>query len=311
MRLCLLTSLSVAETERSEFNMCAISGWSGKLPKGLISRLMSRMEARGRDSVGIAFRLDGMNTSYKQAIPATEFVSDKENSTILGDARRSLRGIIHTRRASPGMPVDDRNAHPFTYWRYLFAHNGKVQNWREIKQLLQGYYAEEAARLKLEGKIPEAKTADYCVNYCNSITTDSMVLGPYIESRDFSNIVGCMGLVWMKANSVYTFRYAKEAVAVTVLWKYLKEQKDEKVEDHSVTIVASTPQIIESALEKVPDIEYSMGEFNVFPEGRIFRVDPLGLVDEGAVPTNQPVEDTFSSECVEATPADAATVEGK
>lgn len=293
--------------------MCAISGWSGKLPKGLISRLLTRMEVRGRDSVGIAFRLDGMNTSYRQAIPATEFVADKENSNILGDARRSLRGIIHTRRASPGMPVDDRNAHPFAYWRYLFAHNGKVQNWKEIRALLQQYYREEAQRLTAANEVEKAKTAEYCVRYCDSITTDSMVLGPYIESRDFSNIIGCMGLVWMRANNVYVFRYAKEAVAATVLWKYVKEQKDEKIEDHSVTLVASTPQIIESALEKVPDIEYSLSDFNVFPEGRIFRIDPLGLQDEGPVQTNQPVEDVYSSEPVEAMPTEACgpTVEGK
>lgn len=295
--------------------MCAIVSWSGKLPKGLVSRLMTRMEVRGRDSVGLAFRLDSMSTSFKQAVSASEFVDNKENSDILGDARRSLRGIIHTRRASLGMPIDDRNAHPFSYWRYFFAHNGKIQNWKEIRSLLQDYYRGEVTRLTELGdkSKAEAEIAKYCVKYCDQITTDSMVLGPYIELRDFSNIVGCMGLVWMRGPDVYVFRYAKEAVAATVIWRYTKEQKGEKVEDQVVTLVASTPQIIESALDKVPDIEYDLSDFNVFPEGRIFRIEPMGLKDEGEVPTNQPVEDSFSSEPVEAaaTPTGPVIVEGQ
>lgn len=284
--------------------MCAISGWSGKLPKGLISRLLVRMEVRGRDAIGIAFRLDGLNTSYRQAVTATEFVADKENSTILGDARRSLRGIIHTRRASPGMPIDDRNSHPFGYWRYFFAHNGKIQNWKEIKTLLIDHFRSEAKKFRADGDEGKTKTAEYCVDYCSKITTDSMVLGPYIESRDFSAIVGCMGLVWMRGSNVYTFRYAKEAVAATIAWRYVKDQKDETTEDHIVTIVASTPQIIQSAIEKVPDIEFDMGEPKEFAEGRIFKVEPTGLLDEGKVPTNEPVADEFSSEAVEPMPCD-------
>jgi predicted glutamine amidotransferase len=282
--------------------MCAILGWSGKLPKGLISRLLVKMETRGRDGVGLAFRINGMNKSWRQAVPAIEFTTDKENQVILGDARRSLRGLAHTRRASPGMPINDQNSHPFAYWRYFFAHNGKIQNWQEIRTVLLEHFERELARLTAENKVEEAKTAEYCVNYCKRITTDSMVLGPYIESRDFSRLIGCMALVWMRANNVFTFRYAKEAVASTIIWRYTNPPKDEKVEDHVVTIVSSTAHTIMTAIEGIEGIEYEATDPLAFPEGRIFQIEPTGLVDKGPVPTNEPVADEFSSEVVEADP---------
>jgi predicted glutamine amidotransferase len=267
------------------------------------------METRGRDAVGLAFRHGGMNTCYKQSIPATDFVDDNENIPILSDARRSLRGIAHTRRASPGMPINDVNSHPFAFWRYFFAHNGKIQNWEEIRDVLKAHFKQEVERLKSSGDAEKLKTVEYCADYCNRITTDSMVLGPYIESRDFSQLIGCMGLVWMQANNVYTLRYAKEAVATTIVWRYTKLPQGETNEDQIVTIVSSTPQIIMSAIKKVPDIEFDATDPEEFAEGRIFRVDPTGLVDEGSVPTNRPVVDVYSSEVVEETPKDEPKVE--
>lgn len=284
--------------------MCAISCWSGMLPKGFLSRWLVQMEVRGRDAVGLAFRLDAQNKSYKQAVPARAFVDEKDNQGILSDARRSLRGIIHTRRASPGMPVDDRNSHPFAYWRYFFAHNGKVANWVEVKDLLITHFSAEHDRLLAAGDEAKAKTAQDCANYCHAITTDSMVLGPYIESRDFSAIEGSLGLVWMRKSNVYAFRHAKECCATTMVWRYTKDDKEKLEGDQMVTLVSSTPAIIRATVEKVPGIEYDLTPPVDFPEGRVFRLEPTGLVDEGAVPTNRPVMDEYSSAVVEEPPAD-------
>jgi len=278
--------------------MCSIIGWSGKLPKGLITRLLIKAESRGRDSVGLAFRVNNSNKAYRVACSASGFIADKSNGSILSDARRSTRGIAHARRASTGMPIDERNAHPFPYWRYFFAHNGKIQNWREIREMLIGYFSSEAKRLREAGKDDQAQTAEYCVGYSQRITTDSMVLGPYIEARNFSSIIGCMGLVWLRENNVYVLRYAKEAVAATVIWHNVKPSEDENTEDHLVTLIASTEQIISGAFEKMTDIEYDIS-YREFPEGHIFRVEPTGLVDEGEVQMNKPVEDAFTSEIVE------------
>jgi predicted glutamine amidotransferase len=278
--------------------VCSILGFSGKMPKGLLTRMLIRAELRGRDSVGLAYRLEGRNVSYRMAESASVFVADKDNSGILSEARRSLRGIAHTRRASPGMPINDRNAHPFTYWRYIFAHNGKVVNWLEIKSRLIEHFEQVAKRLEEAGETAKAETAKYCVKYSRAITTDSMVLGPYIETRDFQSIAGCMGLVWMRENNVYTLRYAKEAVASTIIWRYLQSEDGEPADDQVVTIVASTPYIIQ-AMEKVDNIEFDMGSMIEFDQGKIYRVEPMGLECEGSVPMKEAIVDQYSSEAVE------------
>lgn len=282
--------------------MCSIIAWSGKLPKGLISHLLIEAESRGQDSVGIAYRINNSNKVWRLAAPAHELVNDKNNEFILSNARRSTRGIAHTRRASPGMPINEDNAHPFPYWRYIFAHNGKVVNWIEIKEVLIEHFTALVAKYEANNSAEQAKTAKYCLNYSKTITTDSMVLGPYIEARDFKPIIGCMGLVWMQYNDVYTFRFAKEAVAATVIWNYTEPTLGNVAEDHLVTLVASTAKIILSALDNTKGIAYDAGSVAPFKEGQLYKVDPTGLVDVGSIPTNTPVVDDFSSEMVELEP---------
>lgn len=325
--------------------MCAIIGWSGLMPKGLLSKLLVQAESRGKDSVGMAYRVDGKNVCYRHAVPAREFVTSSEK--LVGEARRSLRGLAHTRRASPNMPVDNANAHPFGFWKYFFAHNGRITNWQELKNALviryQTAYEDALAalgqlsidRAAVDAALAHAVTpvdkdkrpaglddnltmlkaipgydalyaAAYCVDYARKITTDSMVLGPYIDTRDLSGVVGCMGLVWMRGNSVYAFRHGKEATAATIVWKYLSPKANEPSGDQVVTVVASTQEIISLALAAMDSkvVEFSFSFFD-FPENTVFRIEPSGLETEGQIPVNQVVvEDAWSSGRVEtATPA--------
>jgi predicted glutamine amidotransferase len=331
--------------------MCAIIGWSGKLPKGLLSRLLMQAETRGRDSTGVAFRTvdeksKANNLCYRQIVPARTFTD--LHKKFMGDARRSIRGIAHTRRASPGMPIDNTNAHPYTYpygslGKYFFAHNGRIHNWTQLKADFQGKFKQEYEAaldtllplLLLEGatredlaaassaltplEVSALNTAQSAIRargylceawaplvaasarlrYMDLATTDSMVLGPCIENRDFSKVVGCMGLVWMRADKVYVLRYAKEAVAANIIWKYKLKQDDEPDEDQMVTVVASTPEIISDAIAKIADsidVDYSYIKID---EGRVYRIEPTGLEDEGRVPMEATIEDEFSSAPVE------------
>lgn len=273
--------------------MCAIISWKGVLPKGLLTQLFLKSERRGHDSTGIAFRQSDSTVSYRQAISASEFVSDPENNKFLGDARRSKVGIAHTRRASPGMPIDNKNAHPFLYWQYFFAHNGRIQNWRELRDALVAQFKNVSANSTGGQK----ETADWCVNYCESARTDSKILGPYIHAEDFSAVVGCMALVWLRGENAYVTRMAKEATAATVVWRYTNPPKDEPVEDRIVTIVGSTHEIIQEAFEGLQrTIDFDLGQFNDFPEGVIYRLEPTGLVEHKHLNPINAVEDEFTSE---------------
>lgn len=334
--------------------MCAIISWSGKLPKGLLTKLLLASETRGRDSTGLAFRSCDdagvpSNVCWRQVVPARTFASI--HPEFMSDARRSQRGIGHTRRASPGMPINNANAHPYTWpygpqSRYLFAHNGRIENWNDIKDSwMRQYEAELAAAVitamnalqasgepapdanelldrvekaivgqqgadKKRQRIPLSAALRNCPEVtalCNifarchhfkSATTDSMVLGPHIESRDFSNLVGCMALVWMRADHVFTYRCAKEAVATNLIWRYKNDPAGEPTGDQAVTVVTSTTDIFMESLSRVADIEadYSFIEIK---EGTVYEVTPTGLVDLGVAPAPVGHEDRFTSDRVE------------
>lgn len=272
---------------------CAIISWRGKLPKGLLTQLLLKSERRGHDSTGLAFRLADSNVSYRQAVTASDFVSEPDNNKFLGDARRATVGIAHTRRASPGMPIDNKNAHPFLYWQYFFAHNGKIQNWRELQGHLVDHFTSIADSSSGESK----RTAEWCVNYVKNAQTDSKILGPYIHTEDFTPVIGCMALVWLRGDQAYVTRMAKEATATTVVWRYINPPKDEKIEDNMVTLVGSTHEIIEESLKALDrTIEYDRGDFNDFPEGVIYRLEPTGLKEHKRLSTFKAVEDQFTSE---------------
>jgi hypothetical protein len=129
-----------------------------------------------------------------------------------------------------------------------------------------------------------------------------MVLGPFIQGRDFSNIIGCMALVWILKNNVYTFRVAKEAVWTNVVWTYKPDfiPTGETNDNHIVTLVGSTAEILDDSLDGIEGhVEFDRDTIKTYDEGRIYRVEPTGLVDEGAVPIYQAVTDEFSSAIVE------------
>ena len=288
--------------------MCSILSWSGRLPQGLLTNLIRKSEIRGKDSTGVGFRaLDKGVTKtwqYRAAERPSDFLKSDMAKQYLGTARRSLIGIAHTRHASPGMPVDEENAHPFAYWRLLFAHNGRVENWKDLKTQLSEHFAVEAARLKLEGQESASIKAIGCKKYMDETETDSKVLGPYINARNFDMVEGCMALVWIQSENVYTFRYGKEAIAAEIVWSQIDKKPETKLDEDlgesRVTVVASTADILVSALDTIKDtVTVSSIRFQAFEEKHVYRIEPTGLVDEGEVPVNvQAHEDQFSSEVV-------------
>lgn len=257
--------------------MCTVLCWKGKMPKGLLTHLLVEAETRGRDSVGIAFRSENQTVAYRHAVPSSVFV--KRSSAHVGEARRSQSGIAHTRRASRGMPIDNVNAHPFIFQKFVFAHNGKIDNWKELKAAGVTKYEAEAKA----ATTPEAKAAaEALVTYYKGVTTDSMILGPYISARNFTDVTGCMGLVWIQKNSVYAFHSAKELSCATLKWNYTT---GEDTSTHELCVVASTSKILGTAIGKMKDVA-STYDFVALDENRVYRIEENGPVDEGAIPVN-------------------------
>jgi predicted glutamine amidotransferase len=307
--------------------MCSIIGWKGRLPQGLLTNLIVKSACRGKDSTGIAYYGKFKKTlagplepskngapgigAYRKAVAPSAFVKMESAKVVLSAARRSTAGIAHTRRASPGMPIDDTNAHPFQYWDFFFAHNGKVDNWLELKDVLVDHFRKSAEIRTAEGSLTAAQRTLECMEYSKNVTTDSQVLAPFINSRDFEIVEGCMALVWLKGPDVYTMRYAKEAIAAKIMWQYkvtadtTKGEERSEDEDESdfktrmVTIVASTREIVNEALDKIKDTVDFAVDFMEIPESRIFKLDVNGLIDEGPVKTSDHIStDEHSSATV-------------
>lgn len=202
--------------------MCAIIGWAGLLPKGFLTSALIAAQIRGRDATGIAYRSkdgpDGKARTLvvKRAVNADSFVH--ANKDTIKAARGSARGIAHVRRASPGMVKDDANAHPFIEGKYIYCHNGGIANWRDV-----------------------------CKARGVTVSTDSMLIGPCLESLDFSDLRGSMAIAWMFRNELRVVRHNKELTAAT--FSYVPTEG----EPSRVTVVASTSAIIGAALDRVDE----------------------------------------------------------
>lgn len=77
------------------------------------------------DGWGVAdIALDGDATVDKESLPARHSRAFAD----LLDHRVTAGALVHLRRASPGLPVETCNNHPFVSGSHAFAHNGTIRN---------------------------------------------------------------------------------------------------------------------------------------------------------------------------------------
>lgn len=265
--------------------MCTVIAWNGQLPKGFLTSLIIAAEVRGRDSVGIAWRDEEAKKIMinKRACSPRQFAEDCQAT--IGDARRTAIGIGHTRRASPGMPVDGLNAHPFIYKGAVFAHNGKVDNWKALRD------GGLAPVLEGQGATEDEKAA------IRNAATDSIVIGPLIKAEDFTQMTGCAGLVWMQKDKAYCFRTQKELTSAVLEWT-------EDAVAQRVCIVCSTLDIVKAAVEKTKALKntaYALVE-QPLDENTLYEIRQTGCASHGARRVNPANHaDAFTSHVADGT----------
>lgn len=117
--------------------MCGIVGYIGHKPaQNILIGGLKRLEYRGYDSAGIATLAgDGTPTILREKGKVAE-LAGLQASNEVGDHI----GIGHTRWATHGAP-SVKNAHPHTAGRITLVHNGIIENFQDIKELLakKGY----------------------------------------------------------------------------------------------------------------------------------------------------------------------------
>lgn len=89
------------------------------------------------DSWGLALTDGGQARMIKKA----ETAAKSSDFQAVVDGESSTGGLLHFRWASPGLPVKDVNAHPFTYDDIAFIHNGALSPYDALQSLVASEFA--------------------------------------------------------------------------------------------------------------------------------------------------------------------------
>lgn len=101
-----------------------------------------RDEPLNGDGFGVAWYapdLDADPALLKDVTPAW----NNENLRQVARVTRSECILVHIRAASPGLPVNYLNCHPFAWQNFAFMHNGDVAGFREVRRQVGQRYSDE------------------------------------------------------------------------------------------------------------------------------------------------------------------------
>ena len=112
--------------------MCGIVGILGRGPVAeQLVDLLKRLEYRGYDSAGVA-TLEGDHLDRRRA----EGKLKNLEARLRAEPLAGHTGIGHTRWATHGKP-NENNAHPHATDNVAVVHNGIIENFRELRQMLE------------------------------------------------------------------------------------------------------------------------------------------------------------------------------
>jgi len=120
--------------------MCRLLGWAARRP-------VTARELLGEESLAALRRLarqhaDGWGMAAEEAdglrVRRSTARADTDPAfTAATTAVASRAAVVHLRWATPGLPVELRNTHPFRSGSWAFAHNGAVRPVHRLGEILR------------------------------------------------------------------------------------------------------------------------------------------------------------------------------
>lgn len=237
--------------------MCGIVGYIGtKAAQPVLMSGLKRLEYRGYDSAGIATinkkgRVELLRAKGKVAELDEKVRTHQTTDTV---------GIGHTRWATHGEP-SKRNAHPHHVGSVYLVHNGIIENYQELKEMLRGHdydFKSDTDTEVLVALIDHLlKTNDSLVAAVASAL--EMVVGAYglaiIDDRNPDEIViarkGSPLIVGVGDGEVFIASDASALVGHTDRVIYLRDGEIGSCTTSGVQLYDARQQSVESTIEKL------------------------------------------------------------
>ena len=283
--------------------MCGIVGGTSErniLP--ILIEGLRRLEYRGYDSAGVAFKKNGTVSVTKNKGRVNQLAKRLSLKT-----NQSNLGIAHTRWATHGIP-SEKNAHPHVSKNIFVVHNGIIENYNDLKAQLKAEGIKFATQTDTEVIAhlirtfrEKGQSFEKAVFSAIKKLKGAYALG-IIDKNDPEQIIGVRNQSPLVLGKGFQENFiASDVMAlapVTNKFVYLDDGQIAVINRHKAVVKNASNQVVRVKTHEVDSNAYTsdMGGYNHFMEKEIFE-QPAAVKSsiEGRLTKNETQEGIFGA----------------